>query len=96
MRSSLSVILSAIMGVRAKMNEGYSINTLLPNSLSLLSDEDYSLGQAILYESIRQTARNRFILSKFATNRPTPLVQALLECSFSAFRLGGVKRLRDC
>lgn len=91
MRSSLSVILSAIMGVCAKMNEGYSINTLLPNSLSLLSDEDYSLGQAILYESIRQTARNRFILSKFATNRPTPLVQALLECSFSAFRLGGLK-----
>ncbi len=91
MRSSLSVILGTIMRVRVKMNEGYSINTLLPQALSALSDDDFSLAQALLYESIRQTARNRFILSRFAATKPTPLVQALLECSLSAFSLGGLK-----
>lgn len=91
MTSPLSTILATTMVVRAKVNDGYSLNTLLPQALDPLTGEDRSLAQAILYESIRQTARNRFIIAKYATNKTAPLVRALLECGLSAFQLDGLK-----
>ncbi len=87
----LSSLLIQLLPIRMKMNDGHSINTLLPQSLEQIPREDWPTAKAILYSTIRRTAENRFIISELANKQPNAQVQALLECALGTLELNGVK-----
>ena len=87
----LSNILSITAKIRQRVNAGYSLNTLLPEALHTLPAEDRSLAQAILYQSVRLTARNRLLLKELCSREPSKEIQALAECSLASMTLNTLK-----
>lgn len=87
----LSNILSITAKIRQRVNAGYSLNTLLPEALHTLPTEDRSLAQAILYQSVRLTARNRLLLKELCSREPSKEIQALAECSLASMTLNTLK-----
>ncbi len=91
MQKKLSELLCTLAPIRAKINEGYSVNSLLPQGFAHLEAQDRAIAQAILYRSIRRTGRLRFVLSRLCNRRPTAAVTALLEVALAALELGNFK-----
>lgn len=86
MTSPLWQILAFVAEIRENASH-LSINTLLPEALYSLPPQDRPLAQALLYQCLRQRAKNAFLIASLAQRAPTRSVYALLEVAFSAMTL---------